>query len=255
VTTETEARALAGEAREEGHPGHGRKHLAVIPTPATAHAAPAWRRWAVVGLALAAVALFAASYFEPYWSFVLYAPQYPFGLKLVISLPGVTGDVREIDTINHYIGMGHLADAAHLERQMAGFGVAGVSVLVVVLTLLAGKKLSRLALLPGAALPGLFVADTFYWMYRFGHKLDSRAPVHIEPFTPTLVGNGQIGQFLTFATPGAGFWMAVAATVVLGGAVFLRGTVCATCPQAGACGILCRTGFVLAPRPPREGGR
>jgi hypothetical protein len=204
----------------------------------------------VVGLALAAVALFAASYFRPYWSFVLYAPQYPFGLKLVISLSGVTGDVREIDTINHYIGMGHLADAAQLERRMAAFGVGAVGVMTVALALLTGKKVGRLTLLPGALLPTLFVADTFYWMWRFGHDLDPKAPIHIPPFSPTLAGNGQIGQFLTFATPGAGFWLAVLGVAVLALAVVVRGRVCSACPQAGKCGVVCPRAFVL----PAKGG-
>src|SRR5215468_1356757 len=100
--------------------GDGHRHLAMIPA-----ARPPWdrARWLVVGLASATVAAFAGSFFLPWWSFVLYAPQYPSGLKLVISLTGMGGDVAEIDTLNHYIGMAHLADAAPTERQLAGYGV------------------------------------------------------------------------------------------------------------------------------------
>ena len=235
-----------GEGARDGH-----RHLSVVASAPPAPKASRLHRWLVVGLAVLAVLLFVASYFRPYWSFVLYAPQYPFGLKLVISLSGVTGDVREIDTINHYIGMGHLADAATFERDMAAFGIGAVGAMVVALALVTGKKVGRLTLLPGLALPVLFVADTFYWMWKFGHDLDPKAPIRIPPFTPALAGNGQIGQFLTFAQPGQGFWLAVAGVVVLAGAVVLRGRVCKVCPQAGTCGVVCPRAFLLPERPPK----
>ena len=51
--------------------------------------------------------------------FELVAPQYPKGLKLDISLTGITGDVKEIDILNHYIGMRTMSDAASLESAMS----------------------------------------------------------------------------------------------------------------------------------------
>jgi len=72
---------------------------------------------------LLAAALFASSLTQPWWRFSLYAPQYPRGLTLLLSLSGMTGDVREIDMLNHYIGMGHLSEAASFERAHAVHGV------------------------------------------------------------------------------------------------------------------------------------
>ena len=40
------------------------------------------------------------------------------------------GDVHEIDMLNHYIGMGHLAEAAQFERHYAAWGVGLVALLV-----------------------------------------------------------------------------------------------------------------------------
>ena len=48
-------------------------------------------RW--LALAASAAAL-GASYFLPWWTFTLYAPQYPGGLRLVVSLSKVSGDVQ-----------------------------------------------------------------------------------------------------------------------------------------------------------------
>jgi copper chaperone NosL len=234
----------AAELQRDGH-----VHLRAAPARVSPAARHGWRRPAVVAAAVLSAALFGLAFFLPWWRFVLYAPQYPSGLRLTIALTGVGGDVREIDMINHYIGMHSLSDAAHLERQMAAYGVAAVAVIVVAATMLAGKRLNRLVAVPGLAFPLLFLADSFYWLYRFGHQLDPKAPLRIAPFTPQFFGNGQIGQFLTFAAPASGFWVAVAAAVLLVIAVIVRGRVCASCPSAGSCGVVCPTAFV---RPPRE---
>lgn len=225
--------------------GDGHHHLAVVaPKPDTKGDWHAARRWLVVGLALGAIGLYVASFFQAWWSFTLYAPQYPHGLRLVIGLTGMTGDVHEIDMLNHYIGMGHLADAAKHERELAGWGVGLIGLLVLAITLLAGKKFGKLIVLPGVAFPVVFLGDAFYWLYTFGNHLDPRAPLHIAPFTPQLFGNGQIGQFLTFATPGPGFYMALTALALLLVAVFVRRKVCADCPQAGNCKLVCSSALV-----------
>ena len=118
----------------------GHVHLGVVAAP------PAPRRWGarwtVVALTLVAVSLYVASYFLPWWEFTLFAPQYPQGLDLVIGLSGMSGDVREIDMLNHYIGMAHLADAAAVERQLAAYGVGAIGVAVLAIMLGAGRKAS-----------------------------------------------------------------------------------------------------------------
>jgi copper chaperone NosL len=220
----------------------GHRHLQVVNNPAPQRA---WgRRFGVMGLAGAAAALFAASFFQPWWHFWLFAPQYPKGLELTISLTGVGGDAREVNMLNHYIGMGHLEDAAQFERNYAAYGVAGVAFAVVLLLLLAGRRLGWLAAVAGALFPLGFVVDSMVWLYRFGHRLDPRAPLHIKPFTPQMFGEGVIGQFHTFAIPEAGFWMAAAAVALLLGAVLLRQRVCKSCARAGTCGAVCPSAFI-----------
>jgi hypothetical protein len=233
-----------GAARQDAH-----KHLTVVDDGPPEHGAWHWgQRWGVVGLAALAVATYVASFFQDWWKLTLYAPQYPHGLRLTISLTGMGGDVHEIDMLNHYIGMGHLAEAAQFERHYAAWGVGFVAVLVLAMTLLTGRKLGKLIVLPGLAFPLVFLADAFYWMHTFGHHLDPRAPLHIPAFTPELFGNGQIGQFMTFATPAAGFWLAGGGLVFLAAATLLRRRVCKACPQAGDCGRLCPSALIGPPR-------
>lgn len=229
--------------------GHVHLHLAPKPTVASR---PPWdrARWLVLGLGLASVGLIGGSFFLPWWKFWLYAPQYPKGLSLVISLTGMGGDVREIDLLNHYIGMKHLAEAAPQERRLAGYGVAAIAVLTLALAALAGKKLNKLIAIPTIAFPVVFLADSFYWLYSFGHQLDPKAPIHIGAFTPQMFGNGQIGQFETFAQPAIGFWIAVGGVACAIASNFVRSKVCANCAQRGQCGTVCSRAMVL---PPREG--
>jgi len=225
--------------------------LPLAAAPVKAEAAPwNWARWPTVLLAVASVALFGASFFQSWWKFWLYAPQYPKGLRLEIALTGMGGDVHEIDLLNHYIGMKHLAEAAALERQLAGWGVAAVAVVTLALLAGAGKKLNKLVAIPAIAFPIGFLADSFYWLYSYGHNLDPRAPIRLAAFTPEMYGNGQIGQFETFARPAMGFWLAMAGVACALVASFLRSRVCTHCTAAGTCGAVCPRAMVL---PEREG--
>jgi hypothetical protein len=175
-----------------------------------------------LGLALLAVAAFALSLAQPWWRFQLYAPQYPHGLTLVISLSGLSGDVREIDSLNHYIGMAHLSAAAPWEREHARQGVALLCAAVLALSWFTSRRYAWLPAVAGLLFPTGFVLDSFVWLHRFGHGLDPHAPLHIPPFTPQLFGNGAIGQFMTFALPERGFWIAVAGCGLLVLAAIVR---------------------------------
>ena len=205
-------------------------------------------RWLVLGLALISGLLVSASYFFPYWNIKLVAPQYPKGLVTTIFLHGVGGDVHEVDLINHYIGMHKLTEAAPFERMAGPYALVFLAVLAVVGVLFLGRKPNWLLIGVALALPLGFLADTMYWMYRFGHNLDATAAIDFPPFMPQLFGHGQIGQFHTWAWPGSGFWMAVAGSAVLIGAVLLRQRLCRRCPSADICGASCPHRFVLPPR-------
>lgn len=216
------------------------------------HAGADWhvrQRWLVVGLAGVGAATFAASWFFPYWNFLLRAPQYPDGLKLVISLTGVGGDVAEINTINHYIGMAHIESGAVIERAIGGYLVGSLGVAVMAVTLFAGKRLHWAALLLAVALPLGFMGDTMYWLYTFGHDLDPKAPIDLAPFTPTLFGAGKVGQFSTHAWPALGFWMAVVGGALVTIASTLRERVCTACPHRAQCESLCDHGLLSTPKP------
>lgn len=164
------------------------------------------------------------SIFLPYWHMELDAPQYPNGLYLTAYVNHMAGDVREIDGLNHYIGMRPLLEAARYERALAVYAIMAMVLLVE----MAGVIHSRWAVLlvvPAVAFPIAFIADLYYWMRTFGLNLDPEAPLSaaVKPFVPTVMGEGGIGQFKTYAEFGSGYWMAVAcAAITIAGFYFHR---------------------------------
>ncbi len=237
----------APQAPEEHH-----RHLNVVKPKATP--VPLWRRWLVVGLMAASVATIAASFSQPWWQFTLYAPQYPHGLHMVMGLTGVTGDVGEIDELNHYIGMTKLETVASTELHYAAWGVALVAILVFAMTLFMGRKTGKWIVAPALAFPIGFMLDCYFHLYEAGHSMDPHAAIRLPGFTPQMFGNGQIGQFMTFANPLAGFWIAVVgALLVVVATVVRQRAVCAECTQRGACGAVCVNAFVVRKEHPPTG--
>lgn len=167
-----------------------------------------------LGLALAA-GLLLLSMTLPWWRIVLHAPQYPKGLRAVAYLTRLEGDVAEIDTLNHYIGMMRLDDAARIEKRLVPYVLPAFAALALLAMFLPGRW-RWLPALPLILFPLAFMADLQAWLYIAGHTLDKHAPLSssIKPFTPRLVGTGKIAQFSTTGSFEAGFWVAVLASVL-----------------------------------------
>ena len=84
-------------------------------------------------LALAA-GLIVVAYFLPLWNLTMFAPQYPNGLRLDIYshtlVPGHGGqDIKEINLLNHYIGMRDLATEDFTEFKWMPFVLGGMVLL------------------------------------------------------------------------------------------------------------------------------
>jgi small neutral amino acid transporter SnatA (MarC family) len=169
-----------------------------------------------------AAALLVASLALPYWSITLHAPQYPGGLSVDVYAWQLTGDVAEVDGLNHYIGMMKLGDAAKLERAISRFAIPLIAVLAVA-SLWVGGRWRWLAVAPVLAFPIIFLADLFAWLYHAGHSLDPTAALStsIKPFTPRILGEGSIGQFSTDAGFGAGFYLVLLAVLLVLAATWL----------------------------------
>lgn len=175
-----------------------------------------------VALVLGCVAL-GVSVFLPYWQLKITAPQYPKGLRVQIYLNHVEGDVQEIDTLNHYIGMRPLRDAAKLERSVSLAGVIAM-MFALLAAVFYQRKLSIFFLLPVVAFPAVFIGDLYYWMRDFGLNLNPHAALSssVKPFIPPLFGEGKIAQFKAVAWFGAGFYLSSFTSLVSAAVMTLR---------------------------------
>lgn len=164
----------------------------------------------------AAALLLLVSIFFPYWRIRLYAPQYPGGLVAQVYVNRVEGDVREIDGLNHYIGMRPLEEAAQLERSLSIILIAAMALLVAGAIYVHSPWAAVLSL-PTLLYPLIFLADLYYWLWYFGTNLDPKAPLSssVKPFVPPLLGEGQIGQFRVVAIWDIGLWLSILASICI----------------------------------------
>jgi hypothetical protein len=151
------------------------------------------------------------------------APQYPYGLHVTTGFFAVTGDWHEIDGLNHYIGFMPLAQMAHVERQLA-FVLGTAFALALLIPAFVRGQVATLAALPAITLPAFFVADLGLWLAYAGNHLDPHAALSssVAPWTPVLLGQGGVGQFITVSSFGLGFGLAVLAAVLAAVAVVAR---------------------------------
>src|SRR5688572_25476466 len=78
-----------------------------------------------LAIAVSALAMVSA-YFVPLWRILMWAPQYPEGLGMKIWINNITGDVRIISALNHYIGMKHIEVSMFPEFQYMIYIVGGM---------------------------------------------------------------------------------------------------------------------------------
>jgi hypothetical protein len=168
-------------------------------------------RWLLCALIVPIV----LSYWVPLWRISMVAPQYPKGLKLDIYSWRILGgregrDLDEINILNHYIGMRRIVREELVDLNWLPFAF-GILLLLVLRAAVLGtvRTLVDLSVLTGYLL--LFALFRFVWMLRdFGHNLDEKAPMDVEPFTPAIVGTKQVANFVTHSWPQAGSWLLAA---------------------------------------------
>ncbi len=144
------------------------------------------------------------SVIAPIWRMEFEAPQYPDGLALDIYTYTVAGDVQEVNTLNHYIGMARIDRAALSDLAFLPFAI-GVFGLLLLRVAALGDVRSLADLVALYTYFGLFAFARFaYTLYVFGHNLDPKAAFRVEPFTPTVLGTGTVANFTITSLPARG---------------------------------------------------
>lgn len=160
---------------------------------------------------LVAVLLLGGLFVTPLWSVRLVAPQYPEGIGMLIRLNTVVGmkehDIRNINSLNHYIGMKAIEPDAIPELKYMPWIAAGL-IAAGLLVAVSGRRRLLVAwtaafVLLGAA--GLY--DFWRWSYDYGHNLDIEKAIIVVPgmtYQPPLIGTKQLLNFKATSLPATG---------------------------------------------------
>jgi hypothetical protein len=160
------------------------------------------------GLLVLAALLLVAAFLLPLWNMTMFAPQYPDGLRMNIysyKLDGGHGgqDIKEINVLNHYIGMRDLVVQDFTEFKWMPFVIGGLGLLFLRAAVL-GTMSTLVDVLVLYIYFAAFALGSFaYKMYSYGHSLAPSAAVKVPPFTPPLFGYKQLANFEVYSYPAA----------------------------------------------------
>ncbi|WP_442795063.1 hypothetical protein [Pelobium manganitolerans] len=163
-------------------------------------------------------------YVLPLWRIVLEAPQYPEGLEMQIWLTGITGNVDQINGLNHYIGMKHIVVENFWEFKVLPY-LYGAIVLIGFLVAWKGSvKLLWVWLGILLAFTVFGLVDFYLWEYDYGHNLDPTAAIKVEGMTyqPPLIGYKQLLNFLAGSFPDIGGILVGIGGVIAAGVLYVE---------------------------------
>lgn len=173
-------------------------------------------------LILVAVVALIPAYFFPLWNMSFYSNQYTDGLVLHIYSYQLEGgktpnrdDLREINSLNHYIGMRPLLESDFSEFTWVPL-VIGLLIILALRAMVIGKMSNLVDVFVLFTYFGLFSMWSFYHrLYMYGHNLDPTASIKVQPFTPPFFGSKQIANFMVNSFPDIGSYALAAFSVLL----------------------------------------
>jgi copper chaperone NosL len=165
--------------------------------------------------------LMLSAYFVPLWQILMWAPQYPEGLGMKIWINNITGDVKIISALNHYIGMRHIEVSMFPEFKYMIYIVAFVIAFGLLVSIV-NRRIMLVAYLSLIVASGIGALVDFYlWGYDYGHNLDPKAAIVVPgmAYQPPLIGTKQLLNFTAFSGPDVGGWIFLTAGILAFGAL------------------------------------
>lgn len=162
----------------------------------------------------------------PVWSISLEAPNYPKeafpdGIPLYVHVDGYSGDVHEMNTLNHYIGMYPVEYGGNTERAVSPYYLL-IATICMLLFLYYDGKGNSLLMIPTIVAPLFFMAAYIGWLYWYGHNMQEWGAFTLKPFMPTALGDGKVAQFTTHSYPSIGFWVMIIMSILSLLAIFSK---------------------------------
>lgn len=155
-------------------------------------------------LVIVAALLLIPAAFLPVWKITLVAPQYPNGLSLMIYPGKVTGEIQEVNVLNHYIGMKEISQDEFPEFRFIPFLILRFLALAALAALVARMEIGALGWIDFTIFGIIMLVDFQHWLYEYGHNLSPSAPITMAPFTPKFIGTTQVANFTVESWPAIG---------------------------------------------------
>ena len=162
----------------------------------------------------------------PLWKLTLFAPQYQDGLRLQIYSWKLDGgnngqDVKEVNVLNHYIGMKDLDSSSFSEFRWMPFVVGALGLLM-----LRTAAIGRMGYLLDVTVLFFYFSLFSLWSFAYtlwiwGHDLAPTAAVKVPGFMPPLFGYQKIANFEVYSYPEMGSYSLGVVALLLGLALFL----------------------------------
>ena len=165
-----------------------------------------------------------SAYYVPLWQILMWAPQYPEGLEMKIWINNLTGNVKIISALNHYIGMKYIEVGMFPEFKYMIY-IVGAMIAFGVLTVIANRRFMLVAFASIILAGGIAALVDFYlWGYDYGHNLDPTAPIVVPgmSYQPPLIGTKQLLNFIAYSAPDTGGWIFFVAGVMAFGTLIFE---------------------------------
>jgi copper chaperone NosL len=166
-------------------------------------------------LVLISAVMLLGVFFFPIWKIDLEAPQYPEGIGLRIWVNQITGykefDLRNINGLNHYIGMKKIEPESIPELKIMPYIIAGFILLGLIAAALKNRKIVSAWILLFLITLGIGFYDYYMWGYDYGHNLDPKAAIRVPGLTyqPPLFGTKQLLNMNAQSFPDIGTYIIV----------------------------------------------
>lgn len=157
-------------------------------------------RWTTFAAAL----LLIPCIFLPTWRITLRAPQYPNGLEMQIYPTTVSGDLREVNLLNHYIGMHEIQPNEFAEFRFIPFFILRFLGLAALAALAGRMAIAALGYVDFVIFGAVMLYTLQHWLSEFGQNLDPTAPLRLAPFSARFLGVTEVGNFSVSSTPALG---------------------------------------------------
>ena len=172
-----------------------------------------WQRLltGLVGLALLPVMFLPVL---PIWRIHMVAPQYREGLQMLIYADDVRGDLRNINILNHYIGMQQITPESFPEFDYLPWAITVFGAVALLAAAVGRRWLAFLGWLGFAIFGTVMMTHFAGWLHEYGTNLDPKAALDFGAFTPPLFGTAVKGNFVVSSYPHAGAYILVLAGVL-----------------------------------------